>query len=52
MNILPAEQVVENTACLNNDIGFIAYPLKKCLKMYSTYHTICTVSYLFFFGGG
>ena len=29
MNILPTEQVVENTATLNNDIGFISYPVKN-----------------------
>ena len=27
MNILPTEQVVENTATLNNDLGFISYPV-------------------------
>ena len=27
MNILPTEQVVEHTATLNNDIGFISYPV-------------------------
>ena len=27
MNILPTELVVENTATLNNDIGFISYPV-------------------------
>ncbi len=33
MNILPTEQVVENTAILNNDLGFISYPVdhKKLL---------------------
>ena len=29
MNILPTEQVVENTATLNNDIGFISYPVEN-----------------------
>ncbi len=29
MNILPTEQVVENTATLNNDIGFISYPVQN-----------------------
>jgi DNA-binding transcriptional LysR family regulator len=28
MNILPTEQVVENTATLNNDLGFISYPVE------------------------
>ena len=28
MNILPTEQVVENTAMLNNDLGFISYPVE------------------------
>jgi len=27
MNILPTEQVAENTAALNNDLGFISYPV-------------------------
>ena len=27
MNILPTEQVLENTATLNNDLGFISYPV-------------------------
>jgi DNA-binding transcriptional LysR family regulator len=27
MNILPTEQVVENTVALNNDLGFISYPV-------------------------
>jgi DNA-binding transcriptional LysR family regulator len=27
MNILPTEQVVEHTATLNNDLGFISYPV-------------------------
>ncbi len=27
MSILPTEQVVENTATLNNDLGFISYPV-------------------------
>ena len=27
MNILPTEQVVENTASLNCDLGFISYPI-------------------------
>jgi len=33
MNILPTEQVVEQTATLNNDLGFISYPVdhKKLL---------------------
>jgi DNA-binding transcriptional LysR family regulator len=33
MNILPTEQVVEHTATLNNDLGFISYPVdhKKLL---------------------
>jgi DNA-binding transcriptional LysR family regulator len=29
MNILPTELVVENTATLNNDIGFISYPVEN-----------------------
>ena len=29
MNILPTELVVENTASLNNDIGFISYPVEN-----------------------
>lgn len=29
MNILPTDQVVENTASLNNDIGFISYPVEN-----------------------
>ena len=29
MNILPTELVVENTATLNNDIGFISYPVNN-----------------------
>ena len=29
MNILPTDQVVENTATLNNDIGFISYPVEN-----------------------
>jgi len=29
MNILPTELVVENTATLNNDIGFISYPVQN-----------------------
>lgn len=34
MNILPTELVVENTATLNNDIGFISYPVEnKKLKV-------------------
>ncbi len=34
MNILPTELVVENTAILNNDIGFISYPVEnKKLKV-------------------
>jgi DNA-binding transcriptional LysR family regulator len=28
MNILPTEQVIENTATLNNDLGFISYPVE------------------------
>jgi len=28
MNILPTEQVAEQTATLNNDIGFISYPVE------------------------
>lgn len=28
MNILPTEQVIENTAALNNDLGFISYPVE------------------------
>lgn len=28
MNILPTEQVVEHTAALNNDLGFISYPVE------------------------
>ncbi len=28
MNILPTEQVVEHTATLNNDLGFISYPVE------------------------
>jgi DNA-binding transcriptional LysR family regulator len=28
MNILPTVQVVENTATLNNDLGFISYPVE------------------------
>jgi DNA-binding transcriptional LysR family regulator len=28
MNILPTEQVVENTVALNNDLGFISYPVE------------------------
>ncbi|UCD76999.1 MAG: LysR family transcriptional regulator [Desulfobacterales bacterium] len=28
MNILPTEQVVENTVSLNNDLGFISYPVE------------------------
>jgi DNA-binding transcriptional LysR family regulator len=28
VNILPTEQVVENTAKLNNDLGFISYPIE------------------------
>jgi DNA-binding transcriptional LysR family regulator len=28
MNILPTEQVVESTAILNNDLGFISYPVE------------------------
>ncbi len=28
MNILPTEQVVEQTATLNNDLGFISYPVE------------------------
>jgi len=33
MNILPTEQVIEHTATLNNDLGFISYPVdhKKLL---------------------
>ncbi|MHC4643770.1 MAG: LysR substrate-binding domain-containing protein [Planctomycetota bacterium] len=34
MNILPTELVVENTVTLNNDIGFISYPVEnKKLKV-------------------
>jgi DNA-binding transcriptional LysR family regulator len=34
MNILPTEQVMEHTATLNNDLGFISYPVEhpKLLK--------------------
>jgi DNA-binding transcriptional LysR family regulator len=28
MNILPTDQVVENTVALNNDLGFISYPVE------------------------
>ncbi len=28
MNILPTEQVIEHTATLNNDLGFISYPVE------------------------
>ena len=28
MNILPTEQVIEHTAILNNDLGFISYPVE------------------------
>ena len=28
MDILPTEQVIENTATLNNDLGFISYPVE------------------------
>jgi DNA-binding transcriptional LysR family regulator len=28
MNILPTEQVIENTSALNNDLGFISYPVE------------------------
>ena len=28
MNILPTEQVVDNTVSLNNDLGFISYPVE------------------------
>lgn len=28
MNILPTEQVIEHTATLNNDLGFISYPIE------------------------
>jgi len=28
MSILPTDQVVENTATLNNDLGFISYPIE------------------------
>ena len=28
INILPSEQVVENVASLNNDLGFISYPIE------------------------
>lgn len=28
MNILPTDQVVENTVSLNNDLGFISYPVE------------------------
>ena len=28
MNILPTDQVIENTATLNNDLGFISYPVE------------------------
>jgi DNA-binding transcriptional LysR family regulator len=28
MNILPTEQVIEQTATLNNDLGFISYPVE------------------------
>lgn len=28
MNILPTEQVAENTVALNNDLGFISYPVE------------------------